>query len=173
MKNGSTQEVRERPRQDGKSHIAIYVFLLKGAIVVLYSSFARFNFNAFISEPGLDWIGRLLLQRGIPSSIVGVMLIWVISLLPWVFYQVSKFIFRNTLVSNTSGICCAVFLYSILIWRSFAINGIVSESFITFVPSPIIEFNELVWSSFIVITLFLSFFLEVNIRFLSFSPRHP
>jgi len=166
--NGTTQEVRERPRQDGKSHIALNVLLLKGAIVVLYSSFARFNFNAIISEPGLDLIGRLLLQRGIPSSMVGVMLIWVISLLPWVFYRVSKFIFRNTLISNTSGICCAVFLYSILIWRSFAINGIVSESFITFVPSPIIAFNELVWSSFIVITLFLSFFAEVNIRFLRF-----
>jgi hypothetical protein len=92
---------------------------------------------------GVDRIARLFLQRDILISLTEVLLVWAISMLPWIFYRGAKS-FHNTQVSYITGICCTLLLYAILVWHSYSLIPGVSQPLIT-------------------LSLFLSFFQRIDI----------
>lgn len=105
--------------------------LLHSLIIYLYFIFTRLTWNQVGIIFGIDWITQLLLQRGIHIIIIVTMYVWAISLLPWISYRGAKILSQNAQVSNTTGICFTILLYSVLAYHSFTLIRTVSAPFTT------------------------------------------
>jgi hypothetical protein len=119
---------------------------LRGLVICIFFV-GNLTWNEVGRTFGLDWFARLLLQRGIPISLTVALLVWAISLLPWMFYRGANS-FHNAQVSSITGICCTLLLYAILAWHSFSLIPGVSPPLIT-------------------LSLFLSFFQRMDICLIS------
>jgi hypothetical protein len=93
---------------------------LRGLVICLFFV-SSLTWNEVGRTFGLDWIARLLLQRGIPVSLTVILLVWAISLLPWIFYRVAKTLSHNAKASYIAGICFTLLLYTILAWHSMSL----------------------------------------------------
>jgi hypothetical protein len=127
---------------------SIYRSLWLPSLMICLLFIMGLTWNEVSKSFGVERIARLLLHNDILINIAELLLVWAISLLPWMFYRGAKILSNNAQVSYITGICFTLFLYAILVWHSYSL-----------IPG--------VLPRFIALSLFLSLFQRLDIFLIS------